>query len=68
MGAPFYEDLKRQSQQNQAPWQWNVMMQKYPHAENVIASLTKEGNYEFILTGKFEDVMGNDASIHYYNE
>jgi len=68
MGAPFYEDLKRQSQQNQAPWQWNVMMQKYPHAESVIASLTKEGNYEFILTGKFEDVMGNDASIHYYNE
>ena len=62
---PFYEDLLQKSQQSQAPWQWNAMKQRHPHAQNVINSLTKEKFYEFKLTGKFVDVIGNDALIHY---
>jgi len=64
--TPFYTELKRQSQQNQAPWQWHNMKQKYSYANSLINNLVNEGKYEFTLTGKFEDIIGNDASIEFY--
>ena len=41
------------------------MKQRYDDAQYYIDQLTDEGHYEFTLTGKFEDVVGNDADIEY---
>ena len=54
--------------ENQAPWQWHNVKQRYSHAENLINNLVSEGKYEFTLTGKFEDIMGSDASIHWVGD
>ena len=42
------------------------MKQKYGYANSLINNLVNEGKYEFTLTGKFEDIIGNDASIEFY--
>ena len=42
------------------------MKQKYSYANSLINNLVNEGKYEFTLTGKFEDIIGNDASIEFY--
>ena len=42
------------------------MRQKYSYAQSLINNLVNKGKYEFTLSGKFEDVIGNDASIHFF--
>ena len=42
------------------------MKQRWSHANTLIKNLVNEGKYEFTLTGKFEDIIGNDASVHFF--
>ena len=48
-----------------SPWQWHDLKQKYTYTDDLIKSLVDQGKYEFTLTGKFEDIMGNDISVEY---
>ncbi|XP_005096128.1 aerolysin-like [Aplysia californica] len=63
--VPFYEALKEESDSLQRPWLWADMKQRYTYGQNVINRLTREGRYEFTLTGKFDDVAGNDVQIQW---
>jgi hypothetical protein len=56
--------LKEQSDRGERPWQWSNMKNRYSSAQSVINSrLCDEKRYEFTLTGKFEDVVGNQFNI-----
>ena len=61
--TPFYTALKEQSDRGERPWQWSNMKNRYSSAQSVINSLCDEKRYEFTLTGKFEDVVGNQFNI-----
>ena len=67
LNVPFYAALKEKSQQNIYPWQWHAMLQRYPHAQSVINSLTDENYYTFTLTGQFEDTHGVRAELKWSN-
>ena len=66
--TPFYTDLKRQSDRGSYPWLWSEMKNRYSGAQSVINSLTDERRYEFTLTGKFEDVIGQHAEVQWKTE
>ena len=61
--TPFYTALKEQSDHETLPWEWSDMKSRYPRAKNIINNLCDEKRYEFILTGKFEDVIGKYGLI-----
>ena len=52
---PFYEALKRQSDEHMHPWQWHAMRQRYPTARKLINILTNDDLYTFAITGQFEE-------------
>ena len=62
---PFYDDLRWKCGQNKSPWQWLIMKEKYSNAKTLIEDLVNEAKYEFTLNGKFEDVIGTNAAIHF---
>lgn len=66
--TPFYEDLKRKSDEGHAPWDWYTMKQQYSSAKIIIANLVNTGKYEFTLSGQFEDIVGTSAHLHFFNE
>ncbi|XP_001639919.2 aerolysin [Nematostella vectensis] len=61
--TPLYQDLKDKSSRNIRPWQWHDMTSRYQYAQSLINQLADERLYEFTLTGQFEDVVGQDASV-----
>ena len=66
--TPFYTDLKTQSNRNMLPWLWTEMKNRYSGAQDVINLLTDERRYEFTLTGKFDDVIGQHAEVRWTTE
>ncbi|XP_005112200.1 uncharacterized protein LOC101845516 [Aplysia californica] len=62
---PFYEALKGESEMMSQPWMWADMKANNRDSQSVIDSLTKEGRYEFTLTGRFEDVQGKDVRVQW---
>ena len=55
--------MKEESDRGMRPWQWSNMKSKYSYAQSLINNLCDEKRYEFTLTGKFEDVIGNKLRI-----
>ena len=48
------------------PWQWNELRQYYSSdSEKSIDNLINEAKYEFTLSGKIEDVVGNYISVEF---
>ncbi|XP_059165144.1 uncharacterized protein LOC131947824 [Physella acuta] len=62
---PFYTALKRECNTNSLPWLWNDMATAYPGARDLIGYLSDEKRYVFILTGKFEDVVGTQVQVRW---
>ncbi|KAK0054336.1 Biomphalysin 4 [Biomphalaria pfeifferi] len=62
---PFYEALKKQSDNNEGPWMWGMLFRKFPNARHVIDRLTDESQYQFTLTGKLEKVEGTHVDVEW---
>ncbi|XP_028394008.1 uncharacterized protein LOC114518245 [Dendronephthya gigantea] len=65
---PFYTALKEESDRSMRPWQWTDMKNRYTSAQSIINTLVDEKLYEFTLTGKFEDVIGQHAEVQWKSE
>uniref|UniRef100_A0A2C9LXY7 Aerolysin-like C-terminal domain-containing protein n=1 Tax=Biomphalaria glabrata TaxID=6526 RepID=A0A2C9LXY7_BIOGL len=61
--VPMYKALKKQSDNNEGPWMWGMLFQKFPNARQVINRLTDETQYQFSLTGKLEKVEGTSVNV-----
>jgi len=61
----FFADLKDQSEHLRHPWMWYEMKARYPQTETLINELADDSRYTFHLSGKFEDVSGNDLTLVY---
>nr|KAI8758519.1 Biomphalysin 2 uncharacterized protein LO NA Biomphalysin 2 [Biomphalaria glabrata] len=61
--VPMYKALKKQSDNNEGPWMWGMLFQKFPNARQVINRLTDETQYQFTLTGKLEKVEGTSVNV-----